>query len=173
MIEGASGDSYLHFMHTRVIEPLHLAHTSADWLDSIIQHRTRYYARSGGTWVNTPAVDNSYKWAGGGFLSTGEDLVTYGSALLQPGFLKAETLRLLFTSQRMTDGRETGYGIGWFIGKDSTFGPVFSHGGGSVGGTSELVILPASRLVIAIVTNMTDARIGDLPRQLEGVFLRR
>ena len=173
VVEGASGDDYLHFMRTRVIEPLHLAHTSPDWLDSIIPHRTRYYARVRGTWVNTPAVDNSYKWAGGGFLSTAEDLVTYGSALLKPGLLREETLRLLFTSQRTTDGQETGYGIGWFVGRDSTLGPVFSHGGGSVGGTSQLIILPASHLVIAIVTNMTDARIGDLPPQLERVFLGR
>ena len=171
VIEGASGDNYLHFMRTRVIEPLHLTHTSPDWLDSIIPHRTRYYARSGGTWVNTPAVDNSYKWAGGGFLSTAEDLVTYGSALLEPGFLKAETLRLLFTSQRTTDGRASGYGIGWFIGRDSTLGPVYSHGGGSIGGTSDLVILPASHLVIAIVTNMTDATLGRLVSDLERVFL--
>ena len=171
VIEGASGDDYLHFMRTRVFEPLHLTHTGPDWLDSIVPHRTRYYGRDRGTWVNTPAVDNSYKWAGGGFLSTAEDLVTYGSALLQPGFLKAETLRLLFTSQRTTAGAETGYGIGWFVGTDTTFGLVLSHGGGSVGGTSQLVIFPASHLVLAIVTNMTDARLGGLVRQLERAFL--
>ncbi len=170
VIEAASGDNYLHFMQTRVFEPLHLAHTRPDWLDSIVPHRTRYYARAGGTWVNAPAVDNSYKWAGGGFLSTAEDLATYGSALLQPGFLRAETLRLLFTSQRTTDGRESGYGIGWFIGKEGGGQPVYYHGGGSVGGTSDLVLFPSERLVIAIVTNMTDARLGPMVTPLRDAF---
>jgi len=171
VIEGASGDDYLHFMRTRVFEPLHLAHTGPDRLDSIVPHRTRYYGRYHGTWLNEPAVDNSNKWAGGGFLSTAEDLVSYGSALLQPGFLTAETLHLLFTSQRTTDGRETGYGVGWFVARDSVLGPVYSHGGGSVGGTSFLAIYPDSKLVVAIVTNMTGAPLRRLPQDLAALFL--
>ena len=171
VIEAASGENYLRFMSAHVIEPLHLTHTTADWVDSIIPERTRYYDRTSGRWLNAPAVDNSYKWAGGGFLSTAEDLVTYGSALLQPGFLKAETLRLLFTSQRTTAGAETGYGIGWFIGRGPNGQPMYSHGGGSVGGTSFLVIYPASRLVLAIVTDMTDAPMGRLPADLANLFL--
>jgi serine beta-lactamase-like protein LACTB len=172
VLEEASGDDYLHFMRTRVFEPLHLVHTRPDVLDTLIPHRTRYYGRYHGTWLNEPAVDNSYKWAGGGFLSTAEDLVTYGSALLQPGFLKAETLKLLFTSQRLTDGKPSGYGIGWFVTTDSAGRPVYFHGGGSVGGTSQLVIYPTDHLVLAIVTNLTDARLGGLVTQLERVFLR-
>lgn len=31
---------------------------------------------------NVPYVDNSYKWAGGGFISTAEDLVRFGNAVL-------------------------------------------------------------------------------------------
>jgi serine beta-lactamase-like protein LACTB len=104
VIEGASGDDYLHFMRTRVFERLHLVHTRPDVLDTVIPHRTRYYGRHGGTWLNEPAVDNSYKWAGGGFLSTAEDLVTYGSALLQPGFLDAETLSGWPTASRRATG---------------------------------------------------------------------
>lgn len=32
--------------------------------------------------VNAPNVDNSYKWAGGGFLSTVSDLLSFGNAML-------------------------------------------------------------------------------------------
>lgn len=35
-----------------------------------------------GQLINTPYVDNSYKWAGGGFISTTEDLVKFGNAML-------------------------------------------------------------------------------------------
>jgi hypothetical protein len=41
-----------------------------------------------------------------------------------------------------------------------------------VGGTSQLVLYPADRLVLAIVTNLTDARLGGLVTRLERVFLR-
>jgi serine beta-lactamase-like protein LACTB len=170
VVEAASGDAFLHFMRTRVFEPLRLARTMPEFPDSIIPHRTRYYDRAGGHWLNSPAVDNSYKWAGGGFLSTPEDLVTYASALLAPGFLRAETLRLLFTSQRTTAGALTGYGVGWYVSRDPRLGPVYSHGGGSVGGTSFLAIYPDSRLVVAITANMTNARFRRLPQELAAVF---
>jgi serine beta-lactamase-like protein LACTB len=173
VIEGASGENYLPFMRTRVFEPLHLVHTRPEFMDSIIPHRTRYYDRRDGHWLNAPRVDNSYKWAGGGFLSTAEDLVTYGSALLRPGFLRAETLRLLFASQQTTAGEETGYGVGWFIGKDASGRPVYFHGGGSVGGTSQLLIFPQEGLVVAIVTNMTNAPLRGLTVGLETAFLGR
>lgn len=32
--------------------------------------------------MNAPYVDNSYKWAGGGFLSTVKDLIQFGNSLL-------------------------------------------------------------------------------------------
>ena len=116
VVEGASGDDFLHYMSAHVFRPLGLAHTAPDRTDSLIPGRTQPYDRdSGGSYRIAPAVDNSYKWAGGGFVSTAEDLVKFGSALLEPGFLKPETLDLLFTSQRTSAGEETGYGIGFFV----------------------------------------------------------
>ena len=43
----------------------------------------RYYTRNDKhQLLNAPFVDNSYKWAGGGFLSTTIDLVKFGNAML-------------------------------------------------------------------------------------------
>ena len=43
----------------------------------------RHYERTEtGELRNTPYVDNSYKWGGGGFMSTTEDLVKFGNAML-------------------------------------------------------------------------------------------
>ena len=43
----------------------------------------RHYTRSEkGKLINTPYVDNCYKWAGGGFISTTEDLIKFGNAML-------------------------------------------------------------------------------------------
>jgi serine beta-lactamase-like protein LACTB len=78
---------------------------------------------------------------------------------------------LLFTSQRTTAGALTGYGVGWFVARDPRLGPVYSHGGGSIGGTSFLAIYPEAGLVLAITTNMTDAPLGGLPQQIAAAFL--
>ena len=161
VVEGASGESFLEYMKDVVFEPLGLRHTLAGHTDSIIAHRTAFYQRSqGGRLVNAPFVDNSYKWAGGGFLSTPEDLVRFGSAHLEPGFLEAETLETFFTSLRLDDGEKTNYGVGWFIRPNERGERVVYHTGGSVGGTTVLYVNRDRGLVVAAVANIGGARMG-------------
>ncbi|OLC03300.1 MAG: hypothetical protein AUH45_06145 [Gemmatimonadetes bacterium 13_1_40CM_69_22] len=158
VVEGAAGQDFLSYMSRNVFRPLGMTHTAPDRVDSLMPNRTRFYERAGDSgFVAAPPVDNSYKWAGGGFVSTAEDLVKFGSAMLQPGFLKAETLELLFTSQKTTAGEPTGYGIGWFVGTDSLGHRWVFHGGGSVGGTTAFGVDRDSRIVVAITSNLTNA----------------
>jgi len=153
-IEAASGEPFLDTEQRLVFRPLGLLHTTADQPAQIIEQRARFYSGAKGKpKENAPYVDNSYKWAGGGFLSTTEDLVRFGSALLKPGFLKAESLALLFTPQKTKDGTATGYGMGWFIGKSDSGQKIYSHSGGSVGGSSELIVYPDTHLVVAFICN--------------------
>lgn len=165
VIQSAAGENFISYMQEHVFTPLGLVDTLADQNRPIVEQRSRFYEREkDGTLDNAPYVDNSYKWAGGGFLSTAEDLVRFGSALLRPGFLKPESLRLLFTSQKTVSGQETGYGMGWFVGKSQSGQPIYQHAGGSVGGTSQLIIYPDSGLVVALVTDL-----GDAPWKIEDV----
>ena len=48
----------------------------------ITTHDRFYQRNENGRLVNAPYVDNSYKWAGGGFMSTAEDLVQFGNSML-------------------------------------------------------------------------------------------
>ncbi len=154
VVEGASGQDFLGFMRNNVFGPLEMDHTVADHTDSIIPHRTRFYVRTrSGTTLNAPYVDNSYKWAGGGFLANTEDLVRFGMAHLGDGFLEPETIGLLWTSQRTSDGEETGYGIGWSVEQDYAGRRTVSHSGGSIGGRTMLLIFPDDNVIVAIVAN--------------------
>ena len=170
VVEGASGEQFLSYMASHVFQPLGMTSTAPDKNDSLIPNRTRFYQRdSSGNFVVAPTVDNSYKWGGGGFLSTAEDLVRFGSAHLQPGWLKAGTLELLLTSQHTTSGAATGYGIGWFLGTDTLGHRTAFHGGGSIGGTTAFGIDRDSHVVIALVTNLSDARL-DAAQEIRLVF---
>ena len=167
VVEGASGESFLTYMQENVFEPLGMLHTVAGHTDSIIPHRTRFYERDDQRHVlNAAFVDNSYKWAGGGFLSTPEDLVRFGMAHLDGRFLGAETIELLWTSQRTNSGESIGYGIGWRVAIEDGRVETASHGGGSVGGTTFLLILPEEKAVVAIVGNMSQAPTGYIPSRL-------
>lgn len=166
VIEGASGVDFLTYMQDNVFAPLGMIHTVADHADSIISQRTSFYQRAeDGRVLNAPYVDNSYKWAGGGFIATPEDLVRFGMAHIGDDFLSRETVEMLWTSQRTNGGSETGYGIGWSTGTIDGNRSV-SHGGGSVGGTTFLLVLPERRAAVAIVGNMTQAPTGPAPSWL-------
>jgi len=154
VIEGAAGESFLGYMQRVVFDPLGLRATIADDPAQIIAQRSRFYrVAKDKPLQNAPFVDNSYKWAGGGFLSTAEDLVRFGSSLLQPGFLKAGSLTLLFTPQKTSSGQETTYGIGWDISRSKSGKRIYAHSGGSVGGTTWLIVYPDKRVVAAFVCN--------------------
>ncbi|HEX9704425.1 MAG TPA: serine hydrolase domain-containing protein [Gemmatimonadales bacterium] len=167
VVEAAAGEPFLAHIHRRVFAPLRLTSTAPDKNDSVIPGRTRFYERAtGGGFRLAPVVDNSYKWAGGGFLSTAEDLVRLGSAHLAPGLLRAETLELLFTPQRTASRESTTYGIGWSISRDTLGHRVVAHGGGAVGGTTLLRVDRDSKLVVAVVSNLSGAQLGEAAREI-------
>jgi CubicO group peptidase (beta-lactamase class C family) len=172
VVEGAAGEDFLSYISAHVFRPLGLAHTAPDRADSVIPDRTQFYdADSTGAYHVAPQVDNSYKWAGGGFVSTAEDLVKFGSALVAPGFLRPETLDLLFTTQRTSAGAETGYGIGWFLRADSLGHRWAFHGGSAVGGTAVFGLDRDARVVVAVLTNLSDAPMGPV-QEIEAAFER-
>lgn len=112
-------------------------------------------------------MDNSYKWAGGGFLSTVGDLLKFGNAMLYgyqvglfknsngsllPGYLKPETMVMMWTpvpNTEMSWDKEGKYAMAWgVVEKKQTYGSCrkqrhyASHTGGAVGASSVLLVLP-------------------------------
>ncbi len=170
VIEGASGEEFIPFIEREVFSALGMTSTCPDLNDSIIVNRTSFYeVNQQGTIVNAPYVDNSYKWAGGGFISTTTDLVKFAEAHLKPGFLTEKTLHELITSQVLNNGEKTGYGLGWFSFKDGEF-LGFGHGGGSVGGITTFNIYPKDNLVIVLLSNSSDTRYGNVPGRIVQLF---
>ena len=172
VIEGASGEEFLDFMDREVFGALAMNETLADRNRPIIAHRTRFYVRDAeGQVVNAPYVDNSYKWAGGGFISTPEDLLIFANGHLEPGYLRAETLEMLFTSQMTRDGSQTGYGVGWRSSTNARGERIVSHGGGSVGGRTMLTMNRDNGLIVAIVANLSSAPMSaELAGRIEELF---
>jgi CubicO group peptidase (beta-lactamase class C family) len=162
-VEGAVGEPFLDHMRREVFAPLGMAHTVADHTDSLLVGRARPYARDPDRWdalLNAPYVDNSIKWAGGGFLSTTDDLVRFAQGAVLGDFVGAAGRALMFTEQRTNAGEPVGYGVGWRLVTDERGRRRVFHGGGSVGGTSLLLVLPEQRLVVAAATNLTGANLG-------------
>jgi serine beta-lactamase-like protein LACTB, mitochondrial len=171
VMEKASKDNFLSFMNNEIFRPLGLMNTQADVNDSIIENRTRFYELRNGRWVNGPYVDNSYKWAGGGLISTSEDIAKFGNALLTNEFLKKETIDLLITPQKLSDGTTADYGMGFASGKDDKGIFQFGHSGGSVGGTSNMAVYPDKKIVVVVLTNQSQVDLMLLTFHLAQLYM--
>lgn len=170
-MESAAHSDFLELMDADVFAPLGLTHTRPDRAGAVDPDRTKFYiAGLEGKFTAAPTVDSSYIWAGGGFLSTAEDLVRFGSAMLSPGFLSEESRRLLFTEQKTVAGEPVGYGIGWYVRKDSAGRMLYYHDGGSHGGTAVLFLRPETHAVAAILCNLSDADITGQSMKLADLF---
>ena len=171
-VEGASGQDFLSYMQHNVFDPLGMKETSADHTDQVIPHRTRFYERNeAGTWENAPYADNSYKWAGGGFVATAEDLLRFGHGIISGKLLKPETVELLQAPQQTNDGESTGYGIGWRSDTDDQGRRWVGHGGGSVGGKAQFLIYPDSKAILAMMINTGSIEWGKLHFEIASLFL--
>lgn len=154
VVQEAGGSDFLSYMRDEVFRPLGMRHTTAEHMDSILANRAEFYGwgETGGL-VNAPFTDNSYKWASGGFLSTAEDLVRFGSGLLAGDLIRPSLVDTMFTSLVTAGGDTTGYAMGWRPRQDWAGRPVVRHGGSSVGGRAFLMLWPEEKLVVALLAN--------------------
>nr|XP_005559790.1 PREDICTED: serine beta-lactamase-like protein LACTB, mitochondrial isoform X1 [Macaca fascicularis] len=167
IVERASGYKYLDYMQ-KIFQDLDMLTTVQEENEPVIYNRARFYVyNKKKRLVNTPYVDNSYKWAGGGFLSTVGDLLKFGNAMLYgyqvglfknsngsllPGYLKPETMVMMWTpvpNTEMSWDKEGKYAMAWgVVEKKQTYGSCrkqrhyASHTGGAVGASSVLLVLP-------------------------------
>jgi serine beta-lactamase-like protein LACTB len=155
VIEGATNMNFLDYMHDSILLPLSLKNTVPDHNQNIIENRVRFYDEIDGKVVNGIFVDNSNKWAGGGYLSTSLDLVKMCQSLLNNKFLSESSKQLLWTSAVLLNGQKTNYGIGWKQNIDSLGRKYVYHGGSSIGGRSLLMVYPKEELVVAITCNLS------------------
>lgn len=172
VLEAVGQDDFLSMMTDYVFEPLGLENMQAEIMSEALNNKVVFYQKNLAR-ENTvaPTVDNSYKWAGGGFISSAEDVVDFAVGHIEPGYLKESTLTELFKTQYTSDGKPTNYGIGWRSGEDKKGRKWIGHSGGSVGGTTMMLAYPEEKLVVVTLVNLWRAKTGDLAFRLANQLL--
>lgn len=157
VVEAASGLAFETYLRSGVFGPAGMTSTYFDHVAEIIPRRAEQYVRTGAGVRNAPYADLSIKWAGGGILSTAEDLARFHIALDEGRLLKAATLAEMYTPYRLADGSTSTYGLGWNVSKDDRGRTWIAHAGGATGGTTYLLRDPARKLAVAILCNVQSA----------------
>ena len=164
-IENIAEEEFAVFTRKEVFEPLKMTNTLAENRKMDIPERTSFYGLDeNGRVIQANDFAIEFKIPSGGFLSTAEDLVTFGLNCLQPGFFSKEVLNLFFTPQKNKEGKDFEMGIGWMISPDTKGRMRYGHLGGVQGGCSMLVIFPETELVVAFNGNR-DTDWSDEPTQ--------
>ena len=168
VIEQVTGRSFDEYLRSAIFGPAGMTSTFLERPQELVRQRVRQYVR--GTtpfsWLNAPYVDLSVKWAGGGLIATAGDIARFDIALNQGKLLRADTLERMYTSARLTNGNQTGYGLGWMVNQQGTRQFV-AHSGGAMGGTTYLLREPKARTAAVLFANLDNVpRLRELAEQL-------
>lgn len=163
VIETAGAMPFEDYMRQHVWGPAGMLSTGFDVPERVVPHRARSYRVEKGRALNYYYNDLSYKFAGGGMISTAEDLVRLGTALNHGRLLKQETTAQMYKPQLdpVMRYQEKGpptkeafqQGLLWRSLKDAS-GRSFRYHCGSVKAFNAcLVNYTDEDLVVAVLTN--------------------
>jgi serine beta-lactamase-like protein LACTB len=161
--------TWVEILDDEVLGPLGLTAMQPEWQDSVIPGHASFYDRdTAGVYGNAPEVDLSNKWAGGGLVSTTADMVNFALGVLDGAVLSDSARTEMW--RRQTPDEAPGYGLGWFVGELDGHRTI-SHGGGSVGATAMLLLLPDDRVAVAILGNTGNVGHGGIAAAVARLFL--
>lgn len=179
-IQEASGIPFEKYVQEKVLGPLELNNTIApisggssrfenqsahtvQVLSSLhaSERRSIFYSKSSSGFSLARAVNNFYKLAGGGYLSTSTDIAKLGQAYLE-GRLLNDELRTEFLTSQKINGQPTHYGLGWQVSEDSKGRKFYGHIGNGIGGYSNFFVYPEEQLVFSILINCTDPKVQEV-----------
>jgi len=159
VVEGAAGTPFQDYVAAHVLRPAGMSHTLVDDAFAVVPHRARGYQKIHGEVRNAALMDSSYKIPGGGYVTTAEDLVNFGQALLDGRLLQAASVAQMWVPTKVS-GNDS-YGLGFKVLDGGRF---VMHSGGQAGTTTRLLIVPEAHVSLALLANMDGVPLDELER---------
>lgn len=169
IVESVTDEGFEEYLKRHVWEPAGMLSTQFDVPSRIVHNRGQGYERDSlGYRVEAPYVDVSYKYAGGGMISTVDDLVRLGMALNTGSILRPETVQTMYEPQldpsvleykqynpdEEPEKRDWKQGLIWYWSQDGLGRWWVGHTGSVRGTRSALMNYPDRRVVVAIQANI-------------------
>jgi len=122
-------------------------------------------------------IDYSCYAGASAFLSTPSDLVRFALAINSGKLLQPATVQWLQTSQQLSSGEETGYGLGWDLETVELAGQRtrwVGHNGTLLGGmVASLIMFPEHGIVVSVTSNTSYADTESLAVAIAQAFAER
>ncbi|HMI56539.1 MAG TPA: serine hydrolase domain-containing protein [Gemmatimonadaceae bacterium] len=156
IVQRASGMPFPRFLHDRIFAPLHMDSTVAyvKGESTVPQRAYGYTGDSSGHFTRTDQSSTSATLGDGGIYTSVTDMVKWSDALDHATLVDAATMHRAWSPTTLTNGKESGYGYGWFVA--TVNGELqLRHHGESTGFTNGILKYPRRDLTIIVLTNRT------------------
>ena len=170
VIESAAGVGFERYVGEKVLRPAWMHNTIIEDPSAGASAAAFYEPTWFGRVKEAGAANNTCRWGAGAFLSTPDDLVQFGLALLNGRIVGGDALDEVFASMEAASGEKTGYAFGWGVGVDGAGRPYASHSGGAIGGRAAIYLLREQKVVVAILANMDGEPLTDCAAQVADIF---
>jgi len=171
VVESVTGMTFRGYLKKFIFEPLEMNSTDIEYQREIVRNRARGYTKNVYRRLeNAPLADLSVKPAGGGMISTAEDLIKFANGLLTGKIIKSSSLESMLKPS-IINKDTVFYGLGFQIRKDDKGRFYFGHPGTGTGFKSELVIYHEDSLAAVYLTNIRDRNIDNPALSLSSIFL--
>jgi serine beta-lactamase-like protein LACTB, mitochondrial len=171
VLEGAAAEKYADYVKENIFEPAGMTETQADDFFAIVPHRARWYHRDkAGVVQNAGVLDSSYKIPGGGLISSADDMARFEIAILANKLLKPATREVMWTPQKVADGSQNDYALGWDTKKKYGLSLV-EHTGGQQGTSTSIILVPERRAGIVVLANMDNVDSAALSTEILKIVL--
>lgn len=168
IITRVSGKPWPEFFAERIFKPLGMNSTRTTTFLDIVSNRATGYSFRDGKLFNSEvyiALRPS-----GAFLSTVGDLAKFETALYSGGLLKKETLAEMWKPFKLADGKDSVYGLGWFVGALNGHKQI-NHGGSLNGFRSEFGRFPDDKLTLIVLTNLGENNPAEIARGVAAFYI--
>jgi CubicO group peptidase (beta-lactamase class C family) len=154
IIEKITGKTYQEYIEENFFKPLGMTNSLYGSDSKLIKNRAYGYKPVENGFENADYLSMLLPFSAGSIMSTVEDLYKWNRALISYKLVKKETLEKAFTEYKLSNGKGTSYGYGWFLRKLQG-SPTIEHGGGINGYLTDAIYLPAEDVFVAVFSNST------------------
>lgn len=167
IVEVASGQTFPAFLKDNLFVPLGMANSVAYVSGlSTVPNRAFGYAKVGEKFEFSDQSLTSAVLGDGGIYSSLNDLFKWDQALYTDKLVSKQMLNDAFTIHSKTSDFEgSGYGYGWYIGKNKGTQHVW-HYGSTCGFRTQITRYPEKKLSIIILTNRREADLAPIVEKL-------
>lgn len=162
IIENISGLTFEEYLSKNIFQPAEMNSTFLEYQPKIIFNKARGYIRNNFRIIeNAQLADLSIKFAGGGIISTSEDLLKFAQKLITFKLLQPATLDSMLKPTVLKNKDTIYYGLGFSFGVDQKGRRYFGHSGAGTGFIGELIIYPDKNYSAVYLLNIRDRNLDN------------